>query len=135
MTLLMEGLSSDAQRAQAKPLLEWIAAAIGGDAHKKGPFSEKSKTRAFEASIPTYSCMRVRLGGNGADRRTSALNSKWETPPVPDRKVLRWAMTRLAPFRSPTLLAAPAQIGAGGGPANPPMMATAAVDSKNFSEL
>eukprot|EP00978_Attheya_sp_CCMP212_P046338 scaffold385717_cov63-Attheya_sp.AAC.1 len=38
MTLLMEGLSSDAQRAQAEPLLEWIAAAC------------------------------VRLGGNGADR-------------------------------------------------------------------
>eukprot|EP00978_Attheya_sp_CCMP212_P022354 scaffold66651_cov24-Attheya_sp.AAC.1 len=50
-TLLMEGLSSDAQRAQAEPLLEWTAAAA---------------------------C--VRLGGNGADRRTSALNSKWETP-------------------------------------------------------
>jgi hypothetical protein len=105
MSLLMEGLSSDAQRAQAEPLLEWTAAAC------------------------------VRLGGNGVDRRTSALNSEWETPPVPDRKVLRWATTRLAPFRSPTLIAAPAQIGAGGGPANPPMMATAAVDSKNFSEL
>eukprot|EP00978_Attheya_sp_CCMP212_P009979 scaffold23926_cov31-Attheya_sp.AAC.1 len=92
----MEGLSSDAQRAQAEPFLEWTAAAC------------------------------VCLGGNGADRRTSALNSKWETPPVPDRKVLRWATTRLAPFRLPTLLAAPTQICTGRGPANPPMVAAAA---------
>eukprot|EP00978_Attheya_sp_CCMP212_P025204 scaffold80708_cov51-Attheya_sp.AAC.3 len=105
MTLLMEGLSSDAMRVQAKSLLEWFAAAC------------------------------VRHGGNGVDRRTSVIHSAWETPPVPDRKVLRWATTRLAPFRSPSLLVAPAQLGAGGGLENPTAVAEVVVDSKNFSEL
>jgi hypothetical protein len=107
MSLLMEGLSSDAQRVQAESLLEWSAAAC------------------------------VRLGGQGTDRRTSALNSAWETPQVPDRKVLRWATSRLLPFRSPTLFAAQAQVGGGGGEqVNLPNAAVTAVDSaKSFSEL
>eukprot|EP00978_Attheya_sp_CCMP212_P039739 scaffold209629_cov52-Attheya_sp.AAC.1 len=50
MTLLMEGLSSDVMRVQAESLLKWFAAAC------------------------------VRHGGNGVDRRTSAINSAWEAP-------------------------------------------------------
>jgi hypothetical protein len=106
MTQLVATLDTEAMRDAAEYLVDWCAAAC------------------------------VRSGHGQNQRLLSQLNSPWESPAAPDRKVLSWAKRRLAPFRSVPEAAQmpmmpppdPALWGAG-------LAATSNAAAKQYSEL